>query len=493
MKEEIKKYLFENFKIKNGEIRLGRVAKTDNDVAKIIMSYSFDNDLDWDKASIISSIQEWKESLAQLKSRPIDDIVKIFIAETCKNKELKYIKDSWYKEEYRIDTGLVYTIFEAEVYDWNRNNPERKLSTSELKIKLQSYEIEIAHEQKKELFSSISYDERSIPTLEKWLNLIHSACKIKEKYEIFKIMFCHWLWQVKRRSLGLTTRDELFINFFGETGTGKSHFVGAITAPFKMFMVPNAKLDSVIDERSIPALGNNFIHFVDELAANSKTVYMDKDLSVLKSIITANDCLVYRPLGTNTQSLVKPRTSLIGASNFHLSDVLMDSSGMRRFFEFNFGLERNRYDIEANNIIKELTTEAWKGINENSDAGYWDFNSPYNNEILMIQDSYIRKDAFTLWFESLEYVADNTNTQIKTLYTQYSVFCEDEFLSHKRISIQSFSNALKDKIPTARIVNIKGSKHVKGSFKIKQFEDDDIEVVNIIKTPKTKKQILEIE
>lgn len=470
MIEEIKKYLFENYRIKNSEIKSGRKVLSEQDLAKELILYSFNENLDWTKEIIFSSIKEWKESLEEIKSRPQEDIVKVFIADTIEKKGLKFFKDTWFKDNVLMQTDSVHTLFEAEIYNWNRENAERKISPAELKIKLQAYEIDSAHEQARKTFEALKFQENNKAVLKEWLTLIHTSFQIRESFPVFEMMFSHWLWQVKRRALGRLTRDELFINFYGKGGTGKTYLVKVITDPFKDFRVLNATINSLMDDRRLPELGNNFIHFCDELAASDgKNVFMDKDLSVLKTIITANEPLSYRPLGTNTQSLIKPRTSIIGAANFHIYEIVMDSSGMRRFFEFNVGLERNQYSTEDTRKIKELTVDAWAGIDENSDSGYWDFESDTNKEIMNIQDFYTRKDSFQLWFESVEYIQNNTNTQIKDAYQNYMVFCEDEQLQHKRISSQS----LAAKLESEGVITVKmnGRKYIKGVIKSKEISN----------------------
>lgn len=440
--KEIIEYMFANYEMKNGEIRKKgtRTGLTNETVIKQLGNYADDSDKDWSKADRTAAIDAWKIKLEEYKNQPSTDIIKEFIVYVCELKNLQFKKDTWYKQGVMLSESSVRNLFEAETFDWNRNNTDRKISILELNSKLNAYEIEAANDQAVETFNRIKFDSSNKQILREWLKLIHNSFKIIEKFEIFEMLFSHWMWQVKRRAKGLQTRDELFVNFFGKGGTGKTFLIKGITNPFKDFRVLNATINSIMDDRRMPELENNFIHFCDELASSdSKNVFMDKDLSVLKTIITSNDCLVYRPLGTNTSREIRPRTSIIAAANFHIYDVIMDSSGMRRFFEFNIGLDRNGYDTEITKKILSMTNQAWSGIDDSLEEGYWDLCSPINQEIMDIQDTYVRKDAFDLWIESVE-IKKGGITRVQDLYESYIMFSESESLGHKKISVQSFSN-----------------------------------------------------
>lgn len=443
MLEEIKSHLFENFTLKNGEIKRkdgSRKILKDHELVKELGAYADDNDKDWSKQERLDGVVAWKKSFEEARLQPKENPIGKYISSVFSDYDIKILPNrDFAREGVVINEDDVRIKLEAGVPNWNRENPECRVSVPELKSTLEDLKSDMFFNTRKTLIEELSYNEEYVETLEKFLKDLHTAFKIQESYEIFSTMMKHFMWTVKRRMNNKDTINQVLVNFYGQGGTGKSYFMKFFTEVFKMFRVMNAKIETVTDERRVPELANNFIHFIDELAGEKK-VYIDQDLSIFKSIITADTPLTYRPMGTNSASKIQPRTTLISCSNFHIFDVILDSSGMRRFFEFNIGIESHGYNKADFDALESICGDSWKGIDEENDNGYWITSSEIGKEIINIQETYRRKESFDLWLESID-ITDGSSSGVD-VYENYKKYCQDEGIEHKTKSIQTFYSKL---------------------------------------------------
>jgi hypothetical protein len=440
MREKIINHIFENYTFKNNEIRKNGTRKvlSNADLIKMLGSYSDDNDLEWSKSDRDQAISDWISKINNLAQAPRNDIVVDFISSVFKENDIAILQNQTYTQNgIRINDNDVYIILDASMYDWNRENPESKISAPELKAKLVSMSRNTSFQYKVKLTNALKYDVTKVADMNKWLRNTYSALQIVEEYEIFETMVKHWVWMVKRKMMSMSTKNQFVLNFFGKPACGKSFFVKLMTSPIEKFRHNNSDLNNITDERTLPSLGNNFIHFLDELSTGTaKTISSDQELAKLKNIITADTEFTYRPMGTNADCKVLPSTSLIAASNFHVFDVILDSSGMRRWFELNVGLDSNKYDTDKFDHLRATILDLWIGVDENIDNGYWNVFNDIGKKVCKIQDSYVRKDSFDLWLGSIEIVEGKINGKdAHDLYTQY---CAVEGFEHKAKRIQSF-------------------------------------------------------
>lgn len=444
MLEEIKSYLFENYKIHNGEIKRkdgSRKVLKEHELVTELSVYADSVEKDWSRQVRIDGVAAWKKSIETAKSQPKENSVGKFIAKALLDNDIVVTNSGdFIKEKLKIEESEVLTVLEADLYDWNREFKENIISPTELKAKLQKLKFDKQFSVMQKIIDTLRYSKENEKDLNEFLELTYKTLKIQQSYEIFRTIFCHWLWMVKRKLNNQKTKNQIFLNFYGKPATGKSTFVNIFTKPFSDFRIMNANLDELCDVRCTPALGKNLIHFVDEMKA-SKKVYVDSDLNILKSIITQEEDLTYRLLGTNYDLKISPKTSLISCTNFRLCDILNDSTGMRRFFELTLGLESHEYVESDFRLIENLVIKAWKGIDESNDIGYLDTKNEIGKEIMKIQDSYVRKTAFELWKDSIE--IEKGKQLGKVAYDMYVEYCEGEGLDNKIKTISMFYSALR--------------------------------------------------
>ncbi len=208
---------------------------------------------------------------------------------------------------------------------------------------------------------------------------VHKETECDEMVRLHFLMLCHFLWCVKRRLNGKRTVFEIMPVFLGRQGIGKSFSATRISEA-----IPNiatkAKIKELTDTRETRRWENYFLAFLDEVSKETKD-----SLATLKEWITKIDG-EFRPLNTNSSEYCLKNAQAIGTSNFPLSTILKDASGMRRFWEI-------PSDQPANTLLKGMENIDWiliyKSINENNEMGYYGPDSlgkDYYDQITAIQN-----------------------------------------------------------------------------------------------------------
>ena len=111
------------------------------------------------------------------------------------------------------------------------------------------------------------------------------------------------------------------------------------------------------DERQVFRLARSFVVFFDEMAKASKT-----DMDAFKNRISQAD-VSWRALGSNVRQTARNRATFIGASNNSLQDLVVDPTGVRRFYQVDC---MDRIDWDAINAIDY--TALWASVDEKGPA-----------------------------------------------------------------------------------------------------------------------------
>jgi hypothetical protein len=99
---------------------------------------------------------------------------------------------------------------------------------------------------------------------------------------------------------------------------------------------------------------------------------------------------------------------------------------MRRFFEFNVGRNTmpTKKDFDYLNTMMEHSIEAFKGINENNDDGYFDPETPIGKMVRSIQSHYLpTKTTVNVWIRKCNVKAGKTTSDL--LYSEYKNWCKE--------------------------------------------------------------------
>lgn len=185
-----------------------------------------------------------------------------------------------------------------------------------------------------------------------WDALERAAFDVSETCPGFAVAVLRkFIWQVKRKMLGLPVTNHLMPVLTGAQGKGKSTLVRNLLLPVEE-CAANSDFKQITDDRNIQ-LWENYAIFLDELG-HAKRTEMDE----VKNIITAN-VLTRRPMRTNDVEHVEQRATFIGCTNKGLSELIRDETGVRRFAELAF---TNSPDWEAINALD--WEQMWRSVDE---------------------------------------------------------------------------------------------------------------------------------
>lgn len=210
-----------------------------------------------------------------------------------------------------------------------------------------------------------------------------------------------WLWQVKRYIHGLEVPDPLFINFFSEAqGIGKTFFIRTLTKSFKEFF-KEGSLNEILDSREMEKWSSNYVILFDELDTGKMTPQeVGQTITALKALLTATD-LTNREMRTTKHSTRKRTFSPISTSNDPITSVIYDPTGMRRFFELHFKVEKGHGPIQ--DIIDLDPYRIWLGIDHTLPRGYVYPGSEFGLKMAAVQDTYKRHDPLDWALEYVDY------------------------------------------------------------------------------------------
>jgi hypothetical protein len=241
------------------------------------------------------------------------------------------------------------------------------------------------------------------------------ACTATEDPLIVAVL-AHWLCNIKRKMLGLDAKEHIMPIFYGdEQGTGKSTAVANLLSVIEDWK-EEFKLDEIADSRYGHAFQENYVLSFDEMMNADKT-----EIATLKNRITGKS-FGCRKLGTNIIDRVEQNCSFIGTSNRPIDEQIVDSSGMRRFFQIKVAARKD-WNWELINSIDY--TELFKGIDENRAEPYI---KPYMEQLRIAQGSMTALDAvseFMMTFGVGDLSEGAEVISIGQIYKCYRDWCED--------------------------------------------------------------------
>lgn len=283
--------------------------------------------------------------------------------------------------------------------------------------------------QKLYLREKFKYDGNAF--IDDFSRYIYDYLQIAEDYDIFEMIFKHWLWCLKRKMFNKPVIWHIWINFNGAQGIGKTQMLTRMFKSFEDFTVmTNLRIMNDV-EREYRKFSDNYVIMFDDLNTGENS---DNDISLNDSAVDAikqimtQDILTIRSFHTQDQIRVKNTFIPISTANKHLYDVIYDGDAMRRWFEFNCKRDIPPESYDELNAVLERFPEALQGIDENNDKGYWIRGTETCNKILEIQKHYIPTNTSTnTWIDYCEVSPDydrSENTEMMAPeYKQYCTYC----------------------------------------------------------------------
>ncbi len=308
--------------------------------------------------------------------------------------------------------GELMVVHDKEIKKYNRGLPGKdKISTIRNEILGSAVEKRLRISWTQFLENKNHFLKHS-PGLQKTqLKLFIDAC-VETSSPVEEYALAHWIWQVKRKMLGLPVEDHLMLVFTGRQGCGKSSALSKLLETISEYRC-DMPISALADERNYVALSENFVILSDEMQGCQKT-----DIEHLKQIVTATK-LSSRKLYTQLRETFPQNVSLLGTSNKSIDLLVRDETGMRRFFEINC---RENMDWWAINSVNYA--ELWQSIDETVSNGYL---HNVKEEVRERQEKYRFKDAVETYIEELGVVAGPlvVNTTAREIYNDYNRWCLD--------------------------------------------------------------------
>ena len=248
-----------------------------------------------------------------------------------------------------------------------------------------------------------------------------------------------FMWQIKRKMLGLPVTDHLMPVFCGDQGNGKT------TAILKMLAViagadRKVSFGEITDVRNVD-MWRSFALFADEMERAQKA-----DIEAVKGVITA-EMLDRRVLGTSNMVRIRQNGTLIGATNGSLGGNIRDTSGLRRFAPIPTLGRPGRSDHPVD----------WNAINGTDFAALWrsvqvddpDPMIPYVTELDSLQEAERERGPVELWLESLSShshrawrEAAENGIRAEDLFRMYADYESDYIRSPVKLSLQTWGREM---------------------------------------------------
>lgn len=319
------------------------------------------------------------------------------------------------------------------------------------------YFAEKAREDKRELMHSVIHDSSDESFFDVYCEKLYRAYNCVEDYDVFYTIMKHNYWQIKRRLFSYPVINDIFLTLRGPQGIGKGYLVDALFGSvFGRRYIPAWSIESIVDERNTPALGNMLVVNIDEVDTGKLGTMSGKSMSEIKARITANE-YTYRPLYSNSTKTIPRSATFISTSNYHVYEIMNDETGMRRFFEFNSrNREQERFDYTLVAELREDSIRAFKSIDEENPKGYWDVSSEVGAKISAIQATYVKMNSAEEFLcemytvnEEIPYAECITP---KDLYEEYSDYMRHNGNTEKKFNKMNFMRKVFDAYPLSKKV-----------------------------------------
>lgn len=282
------------------------------------------------------------------------------------DKELSESNDRNKTKELESNKRLYENIVACKSVFINTDDLNRKMriKAKELNLRFNQLDIDDVIQEwvksqqparKFEVYSGIMHD--TSPTISAkskgaWKDLIDSCFDTSTiGSEVVEAILKKFMWQVKRKMLGLDITNHLMPVILGPQGVGKTTFMERLVDPLHELKA-STDFGQVTDDRNID-LWDNFVLVLDEMGYASKA-----DIESVKHVITS-PTLLRRIMRTNHAISIKQNATFIGASNKELEQLIRDETGVRRFVGIRF---QNKPDWKKMNKVD--FSLLWQSVDE---------------------------------------------------------------------------------------------------------------------------------
>jgi len=194
-----------------------------------------------------------------------------------------------------------------------------------------------------------------------------------------------FIWQVKRKMLGLPIHNHLMPVITGPQGVGKSTFVRDYLLKPVDELTGNADFKMLEEDRNTEQW-RNYVLFLDEMGYAARA-----NIDNVKNKITAQ-VVTGRPMGTNSNVQYRQHATFIGCSNKELDQLIRDETGNRRFVSLRYASKPDW------SLMTDLDAYAlWRSVDERGD----DPSIGIADKLRASQEAVREKSAVEQWLDQL--------------------------------------------------------------------------------------------
>ena len=373
---------------------------------------------------------------AKKETPPADDIIREYMKE---HGNLWVISPTMATIEARDGEGSAQITagtleFATAITVWAQNKRGYAVTRDTIKMNL----ADIALNKKKRLVGDImrkaAYNPEKVEACHRCIEDIRKLWRIEEPENIFRVVVKHWIWQVKRKLQNNPTKWELWLNFFGSAGTGKSTLLRRLCKDVLGDYYDEPTLAIFADmTRERDKFTATYVLNFDELSMGENVNFLSSDalpesiVTNMKKAITQKEGL-FRNLGGQDQSMRRIVFSGISSANKHLYDIIFDESTMRRYFEIHCTFDKSEISPEYYRVKDEIQSrllDIWQGVDESDPNGYFNEAAPEFTEITRIQQNYYPTTTTTaMWVDDQNVIAGGESNTLE-MYHEYEDWCKE--------------------------------------------------------------------
>lgn len=282
--------------------------------------------------------------------------------------------------------------------------------------------------------NDLEYSPDAMANATEFLRIIHSEWKIVQDVDVFTDIMFHFLWQCKRKLLGLPVVWDILVNIYGGTGIAKTSTVQEIGKPFKDFAIMSTFCEVLDTERQVKKLSECYYINLDELSVGNSADYkygtdagtLNREQKTSFKKLMSQRKARTRTMGGQTQTSQRYTFSFIASSNTHLADVIYDETTMRRYVEIECTAE-NITDYSNIDRSWKLIKDLWRAVDEHNDKGYLFPGSRSWDTVREMQAKYYPTNTTTAaWAKDRGVVAcfAARRENLNMLYSDYASFAK---------------------------------------------------------------------
>jgi hypothetical protein len=319
------------------------------------------------------------------------------------------------------------------------------------RVLLEQHLLEVKERQLAALLTNLAYVGQ--PAEATRLSLLRRFVAIltgrDEAEELDVMVTAHFLWQIKRKMTGLPVTWHMMPVVWGRSGAGKSVALSRLMSVLGGYVLTGMALDKVGDDRYYRQFAEHLVVFLDEMPKVEKA-----SIEHIKQVITAGE-LTGRLLYSNSYKSFMQRCTFIGTSNEAPSQLIKDSTGMRRFHYIKCADEQ----MDWEGLNKLDMASLWREVDERREEPYI---IAVMEELKRVQNEVRVKDALEEFITegfltaSKNFASSAPKFKAREAYLVFRDYCEEAGYSFV-MTKQTFNKQLVERYGFVKVAN--GSKH----------------------------------